>query len=146
MEQQTNNIEQHVHELQSKIHNLKQRQSELSIEEYRLTKPRLTDITVVGNIYDMFCAFENDEGELPLRQKKFLFVIIYLYCPAAFAGGRMRRGLRVKVSNILGCTCSNISHDYKSVSFYYNTYKNFKTDCNKVMEYILERLEGRNYK
>lgn len=120
---------------------IKQRQSVLSAEECHVSKAVVSDLAMVGNIYDMFCAFENEEGELPIRQKKFLFVVIYLYCPAVLAGNRMRRGLREKVAQILGCTSSNISHDYKNVVFYYTHYRNFRTDCNRVTEYILEKLK-----
>ena len=133
-------IEEKVNTIISSINDIKRQQSLLSIEENKMSQPMVSDLTLIGNIYDAFTAFESDEGEMPLRQKKFLFVIMYLYCPAALAGSRMRRGVRDKVARIIGCTSSNISHDYKNVAFYYKTYRGFRADCNKVTEYIINHL------
>lgn len=133
-------IETKIRTLISSVNDIKHRQSMLSKEENELSTPTLTNLNQVGNLYDMFCAFEDDEGELTLRRKKFMFVMLYLFSPTALAGSKMKRGLREKIASVLGCTCSNISHDYKNASFYYLTYKEFRNDCNNVIKYMLERV------
>lgn len=133
-------IEHKIRTIISSVNDIKHRQSMLSKEENELSRPAVTDLNLVGNLYDMFCAFEDDEGELTLRRKKFMFVMLYLFSPTALAGNKMRRGLREKIAAVLGCTCSNISHDYKNASFYYLTYKEFRNDCNNIIAYMLDRI------
>ena len=67
----------------------------------------------------------------------FYIVILYLYSPSALGGSKMRRGLREKIAKVLGCTCSNVSHDYKNISFYYVTYRSFRNDVNEILDKLL---------
>lgn len=133
-------IEKEIYEIIDRLQDIKHKQSMLSTEENDLSTPRMEDMSKIDKIYRIFCEFESEEGVLPLRQKKFLFVVLYFYSPAALAGNKMRRGLREKVASVVGCTSSNVSHDYKNIPFYYLNYKNFRYDCNELIKYISERV------
>ena len=45
-----------------------------------------------------------------------------------------------KIAKVLGCTCSNVSHDYKNISFYYVTYRSFRNDVNEILDKLLMDL------
>lgn len=117
--------------------------SELAKEEVELSKPYVTDVNSVGNIYDMFVAIKGKrikKRSTTMDRKMFIFIILYFYSPSSLAGFKMRRGLREKIAEVLDCTCSNISHDYKDVGFYYMTYKKFRNDVNEIIAEIQSRI------
>lgn len=112
----------------------------LSKEELDLSQPTFTDVGMIRNIRVLFNEFHAHK-KTPMKRKQFILIILFLYSPYALGGGKMRRGLRKELGEVLNCSCSNVSHDYKNVSFYYMTYKNFRTDVNEFLKYLLERYE-----
>lgn len=110
----------------------------LSKEELDISVPLMRNLDYVGNVYDFFMSLQDPKRKSMIK-KQFIFIILYLYSPSSLGGTKMRRGLREKLSDVLGCTCSNVSHDYKNVSFYYVTYKTFRNEINeKLIKILLE--------
>lgn len=126
--------EEEIKELVQKLVCIKESQKELSREELNLSKGSYNDYSLIVEIYDSFP--EGRTGSAFLKRKEFLFVILLLYSPAALAGGRMRRGLREVIAATVGCSCSNVSHDYQNVWFYYISYKKFREDVRDALEMI----------
>lgn len=124
-------------EIRKLIHRLaciKENQRALSKEEFSLSRATYNDYSQIRTIFDMF-----PDGQMNsafIKRKEFLFVILLLYSPSALAGGRMRRGLREVIAVTVGCSCSNVSHDYQNVWFYYISYKKFREDVNNALELI----------
>lgn len=127
----------------SRLATIRELKADLSREETELSVPLLHDLCMVGNVYDLFTAIIGKQikrRDVSMERKMFIFVILYFFSPASLVGFRMRRGLRGQIADVLGCTCSNVSHDYKDVGFYYNTYKKFRSDCYNVISTLRERL------
>lgn len=132
-------IETNLKTIMERIKWIRETKAILSKEEIALSVPILQDLSQVGNIYDRFMSYYVGRKSI-MVQRQFIFVILYLYSPSALGGSKMRRGLREKIARVLGCTCSNVSHDYKNISFYYVTYKNFRNDVNEVLGKLLKDL------
>lgn len=134
-------IETNLRNIMERVRWIRETKAILSKEELVLSEPMITDLSMVGNIYDLFKNFHLGKRSQMVR-KQFIFVVLFLFSPSALGGSKMRRGLREKIAEVLNCTCSNISHDYKNVSFYYVTYKNFRKDVNDVISEIVEKIKG----
>lgn len=107
-------------------------------EEQELSTPILTDLNLIRHIYAQFKEFHTQKIT-KMKRKQFIFVILFLYSPCALGGAKMRRGLRRELSEILRCSCSNVSHDYKNVGFFYITYRGFRENINEFLKLTLER-------
>lgn len=138
-------IETNLKTIMERIKWIRETKAILSKEEIALSVPIMQDLSLVGNIYDRFMSYYVGRKSI-MVQKQFIFVILYLYSPSALGGSKMRRGLREKIARVLGCTCSNVSHDYKNISFYYVTYKSFRNDVNEVLGKLMVDLglEGKD--
>lgn len=138
-------LETNLKTIMERIKWIRETKAILSKEEIALSIPIMQDLSLVGNIYDRFMSYYVGRKSI-MVQKQFIFVILYLYSPSALGGSKMRRGLREKIARVLGCTCSNVSHDYKNISFYYVTYKSFRNDVNEVLGKLLVDLglEGKD--
>jgi hypothetical protein len=126
--------EEEIRNLIERLESIKESQRALSREEFNLSKATYNDYSQISTIYDTFP--EGRTHSAFLKRKKFLFVVLLLYSPAALAGGRMRRGLREVIAVTVGCSCSNVSHDYQNVWFYYTSYKKFREDVKDALELI----------
>lgn len=140
MEKEHQEIESTLLETIGRLTKIKEERLNLVLEEKELSKPILHDINLVGNIYDLFMSSFDGKSTM-WRRKMFIFVVLYLYSPSALAGTKMRRGLRYKIASVLGCTCSNVSHDYKNVRFFYTTYKAFRMHVNNSLSLILSKWQ-----
>lgn len=112
----------------------------LSKEEQEISTPLIGDLEKVDEFYDFFVSFYKGRKAFMAR-KQFIFITLYFFSPNALGGSKMRRGLREKLAKILNCTCSNISHEYKFVSFYYNTYNRFRHEVNEAIDKLLRDLD-----
>ena len=121
--------------------------SELSEEENALTAPVLKDKSLIHEIYKIFIELLNERGCPPnidsvTQRKKFIFIILYLFSPSLFAGGKMTAGLRPEIAKVLGiqseCT---ISDNCTDVVFLYQNYGDFSGDIEYLYTEILNRLK-----
>lgn len=133
------NIEKNLRETMERIKYIREMKAMLSKEEVSLSLPLMDDLWMVGNIYDLFLSYHKNRKS-KMVQKQFIFIILYLYSPSTLGGSKMRRGLRERIAEVLGCTCSNVSHDYKNISFYYTTYRTFRDDVNEILHSMLKVL------
>lgn len=129
--------------MMSRLTAIKSAKAELSREEAELSAPILTDTSLVKVIYDIFVQHTGrtvKRHSTSLDRKMFLFVVLYFFCPAALAGFKIRRGLRDSIAEVLGCTSSNVSHDYRDVGFYYVTYKGFRECVSNIITEASDKL------
>lgn len=136
------NIEKELRFIMERIKWIKEMKTLVLKEENAISVPLLSDLSLVGKIHSLFkehCAGK----KVMLHRKQFIFVMLYFFSPSALGGSKMRRGLREEIAKRLGCTCSNVSHDYKNVGFYYVTYRKFRTSVN---DFIVKAKEELNIK
>lgn len=129
--------------MMSRLTAIREMKAELSREEVELSTPLLHDVCQVGNVYDLYTNIIGKRLKkrgTSSERKQFVFIILFLYSPSSLAGFKMRRGLREKIAEVLDCTCSNVSHDYKDIGFLYRTYKKFRNDVDNVLAEIRSHL------
>jgi hypothetical protein len=120
--------------------------SELSEKERILTEPIMTDLDMISTLYMWFRDIVSEKeafrpGNVSLR-KKFLFIVLYLYSPSSLAGGKIRNGLRKKITEVLGLASeTTLSDNRNGLVFAYRMYKYFRQDVERIYTEIVNRLK-----
>lgn len=105
------------------------------------TSPRLKDLNLIPKIYRVF---ENVKGKgiTVNDRKEFIFVVIYLYSPNKFFGGKMPQGLRRAITKATKVTCASvISATCTELMVLYTTYSDFRQGVDELLRVVLEKLE-----
>ena len=129
-----------------RIKKIRVEKSGLSEEECTLSRPILTDKSVISIIYSYFVDYLNNRDcppqvESVIQRKKFIFIILYLYSPSTLAGGKMKAGLRDEISKVLGIqSMSTISNNCSDVVFLYQNYSDFSNDIAEIYSHIMNRM------
>jgi hypothetical protein len=105
------------------------------------TSPRLKDLSLIPKIYEIFEQMKGKEIKVNDR-KEFIFVVIYLYSPNKFFGGKMPQGLRRAITKATKITCANvISVTCTELMVLYTTYSDFRLGVDNLMNAVLETLD-----
>lgn len=105
------------------------------------TSPRLKDLSLISKIYEIFEQVKGNEIKVNDR-KEFIFVVIYLYSPNKFFGGKMPQGLRRAITKATKVTCASvISATCTELMVLYTTYADFRHDVDELMQIVLNKLE-----
>jgi hypothetical protein len=133
-----------------KIKKLKEEKRKIEAEIKELTEPFITDRSLMPIIYDWFkeilsCRTCAPNPESTHQRKKFLFIILKLYCPGFFSGDKMPSGLRKEIAKCLHMAAeSTISSNCSDILFISRHYKNVGSDIEKLYSEIVERLVERS--
>lgn len=105
------------------------------------TSPRLKDLSLIPKIYEIFEQMKGKEIKVNDR-KEFIFVIIYLYSPNKFFGGKMPQGLRRAIAKTTRATCASvISATCTELMILYTAYSDFRLGVDNLMNAVLETLD-----
>lgn len=132
------------------LHSIREQKSRITARETELMTPTLNDMSLLPMIYDWFCEIEGNCGA-PERRKgvefrqRFIFIILFLYSPSALAGGKMRIGLRNKITEVIGGSGTLVSHSYSNLMFRYQMYKRFRDEIDSIYNVIITRLKEEEY-
>lgn len=135
-----------IHKIEE-IQTIRARKSELEKQETVLSAPILSDFSQIDLIYAWFKENQGERNCPPnmdsvMQRKKFLFIILYFFSPATLAGGKMRKGLRAKLAEVLQLhSRTTISDNCADVVFLYNRYKYFKKEVDDFFHYLIYRLQ-----
>ena len=130
------------------LKSIREQKSRLSERENELSRPFLSDYSLIPTLYAWFKEILANRDcppnpESVNQRKKFLFIILFLYSPSVLAGGKMPDGLRDALCRTLGMnTGSTISKNCADVVFLYQNYKDFRQDIEYLYAEILERING----
>jgi hypothetical protein len=108
--------------------------------------PVLHDMTLIPELFEVFkSVFERrgcpEKAQQVYNRKKFLLLMMYLYSPITLVGGRMRTGLRDKLSELFGLNTSTpISDNCVRLLFDYQTYRDFRRDVGIIYREIANYL------
>lgn len=103
-------------------------------------EPRIKDVGLLGEVYSWFVKWSGRVMDASDR-KKFLFIAMYLFCPSVLIGHTMPRGLRGRIKELIHVkSVTTISNEVSNLLFFYNHYKDFKTDVDKAYSYIAEGM------
>lgn len=127
----------------TEIREIREMKAGLSAREAELCKPRLTDISRVGEIYRWFTELSDAPNrKTGMETKKFIFICLYLYCPSALAGGQMVDGLRSEICKAAGISQrQTVTRNVSQSVFAYRIYKYFRNDVNRIYNEIINRLD-----
>lgn len=105
------------------------------------TSPRLKDLTLITKIYEVFEEVKGKNITVNDR-KEFIFVVIYLYSPNKFFGGKMPQGLRRAITKATKVTCASvISATCTELMVLYTTYSDFRQNVDELMNKILLSMD-----
>lgn len=139
MEQINKNIEDGLRYIIERTTWIRETKAIVTKEENIISIPLIDDLSQVDAVHSIFVAYSKGR-KMMMRKKQFIFIILYFFSPSTLGGFKMRRGLRKKIAELLHCTDSNVSHDYKDISFYYLNYHNFRTSVNEIIERTFAEL------
>lgn len=130
----------------SELKSIREQKSRLSEREQELSKPLLSDISLVSVIYEWFKELLEKQDfppriDSPYQRKKFIFIILFLFSPSTLAGGRVPNKIREELSKVVSCYPSYISHNIENVLFTFKQYKEFRQDIDYFYTEILNRLK-----
>lgn len=129
----------------SEIKSIREDISRLSALESELSKPMLTDVSLIETIYDWFNEISSigPKRDRSTLNKEFIFIILFLYSPGSLAGGKMRSGIREALGKVVGVkAASSISNKITETVFMYKLYKYFRQDLNRIYSEIIKRMEN----
>ena len=110
-------------------------------EERMATAPRLKDLNLIPRVYEIFKGVKGDDFNTINARKQFIFVVIYLYAPCRFFGGKMPKGLRNEISRASGVSCANtISNSCTELMVLYTAYSDFRQDVDEILNAVIEAL------
>ena len=102
------------------------------------TSPKLKDLNLIPKIYKVFEELKGKEIKVNDR-KEFIFVVIYLYSPNKFFGGKMPQGLRRAITKATKVTCASvISATCTELMVLYTTYSDFRQN----VDMLIDSLDG----
>ena len=128
------------------LKSIREQKSRLSERENELSSPELKDLTLIPKIYGWFKEILAGRDcppnpESVTQRKKFLFIVLFLFTPSTLAGGRIPKGVRAALADVLPeVSPCVISSNIADILFIYNNYKEFRSDIEEVYEGILNRL------
>ena len=105
------------------------------------TSPKLKDLSLIPKIYKVFEELKGKEIKVNDR-KEFIFVVIYLYSPNKFFGGKMPQGLRRAITKAAKVTCASvISATCTELTVLYTTYSDFRQNVDELILKVNDVLE-----
>ncbi len=108
------------------------------------TSPKMKDLSLVPKIYKLFEEIKGANITTNNR-KEFIFVIIYLYCPNKFFGGKMPQGLRRVIAKTVGVTCGSvISATCTELLILYTTYEDFRQGVDELLDDAITLVSHKN--
>ena len=131
----------------TRIKELFERRKELAAFESRYATPRLTNMSMIHNIFDIYKATLKriDPSADPrdtINRKKFLFVVLYLYSPETLCGSIIKHRLREHFSSVLQCAPTSVSRDCADARVFYDNYPDFRNDVNMLLSDVVDALFG----
>ncbi len=104
------------------------------------TSPKMKDLSLIPKIYGIFEELMGDNITVNDR-KEFIFVVVYLYAPNRFFGGKMPKGLRRAIGKATGVSAMTaISNNCTELMVLYTTYHDFREETDGLLNAVIPRL------
>lgn len=119
---------------------------ELSCKMDELGEPMLDDLSFLPTIYETYLEFFRkrgwqDKANKVYHRQKLILIVLYLYSPRTLAGGKMRIGLRDKLSELFGLSAkTTISDNSAHAVHFYQHYRDFRRDVDLMLTDIVNAL------
>lgn len=126
-----------------RVENTHRKKIDIEKEERLLTAPLISDYSKITDVYNIYLdeIAKSKINPKSLESRRiFIFIVFRLFCPAVYTGRKLKRGIRDKLAEVLGCEASIISHDFRNLTFHYKKYRNFRIAVNEIYDSIMEVL------
>lgn len=127
-----------------RIKEIRSHLNRLKLEESKLLRPALTDLSKVSHVMDIIS--KNDKklhvyGQMDVNthRQSQIFVLLFLYSPGTILGDSMPIGLREAISKEMSVSPSRISNYAHNVGFLWSTYSDFR----EHVEYLWCEVQAR---
>ncbi len=112
-----------------------------AIADNELAKsPKLKDLSLIPKIYEVFEEMKG--GNVTVNDRKeFIFVVVYLYSPYKFFGGKMPQGMRNIISRTTNVDSAYISRICTELIILYTTYKDFRNAVDELLRNIQQTID-----
>jgi hypothetical protein len=132
---------EHIIDTIRRIENARSALRQAMADNELATSPRLNDLSLIPIIYGIFQELKG--GNITVNDRKeFIFVVVYLYSPAKFFGGKMPQGMRGAISRALRMDSTCISRTCTELMVLYTTYSDFRQGVDDLLTSVLSRLMG----
>ena len=105
------------------------------------TSPRLSDLSLIPKIYEVFEEIKGSHITVNDR-KEFIFVVVYLYAPCKFFGGKMPHGMRKAISRTMKIDSTCISRTCTELMVLYTTYTDFRMNVDNLLNVVISGLDS----
>lgn len=122
---------------------------ELSSKMDELGEPILEDLDLLPIIYETYLDFFRNRGwqdkaNKVYHRQKLILIVLYLYSPRTLAGGKMRIGLRDKLTELFGLSAkTTISDNSAHAVHLYQHYRDFRRDVDLILTDVVNNLGDR---
>lgn len=114
---------------------------DLEKKEEVFSEPLYTDLSKIDAMYDVFRSVYCKSKMTVYDRKKFLFVVVLLYCPKTLAGKKMKSGLREKMADVLNIKARTaLSDNVKDLVKIYDSDSDFKKDVSRAYKFITKNI------
>lgn len=114
---------------------------DLEKKEEVFSEPLYTDLSKIDAMYDVFRSVYCKSKMTVYDRKKFLFVVVLLYCPKRLAGKKMKNGLREKMAQVLDIKGKTaLSDNVKDLVKIYDSDSDFKKDVSRAYKFITKNI------
>jgi len=110
-----------------------------------VAKPILSDTSLLSVVYEIYQAVPQDIvtfGKL-MPKRKFVFLAACLYSPECIVGGRMARGLRNVIAEVLGASHYMVTRWLDEITQYCDVYESLRKEVGEEFAYLTEQLKER---
>lgn len=128
----------------SEIKSIREDIARLSSLESELTRPTLSDLSLIPTIYDWVIEAAKllPKRRKSILDKEFIFIVLFLYSPGTLAGSKIKLGVRKQIADSLGLnSCTAVSNKCDLIVFMYKTYKYFREDLSFIYSKIMENIQ-----
>lgn len=138
-----------LHEVVSRLKEIKEERLRLNDEEQTLSSPAITDPDRIPEVLE-YCKesyrelHPNSKVRVSEVRRMYIFILLFLFSPKTLAGGKMSNGLRTRIAGAMGIESSNVSHYHADVWFYYTVYSDFRDDVNGMFALVFDKLKKEN--
>ena len=132
-------MSQYIIETIKKIELARTKLKESLLENEVASRPKLQDTSIIPYIYQIYGRL-NKNTQSSHARSVFTFVVIYLYAPARFFGGKMPNGLRRAIGRATSSSYTGISNNCTRLKLLYTTYKDFRSEVDLLLGMVISEF------
>lgn len=138
--------EKGLNERVSEIYSIESKIKALQEKRKVLIDPALSDLSLLEEIYNLTDTFYF-LAQLSKKDvaQRFIFLSMLLYSPASIVGYPLAKGLRGRLSKVLGYKSDTaVSNNLVSATDAYNIYSEYRESIGKLYEYVTKKMKEKD--